>query len=238
MKRIINTLSEKWPEYLIEAVVIVASILGAYALDNWNENRKLQDASDVHLQVLVQEMKADLNELKTLSTHMDVSLNAAQNLLTQFKTIRPLDSNSSNYLVSLVLEHTFSPKMTGFMALESIGGLSLLEEGLQQKIREYYALTDKISAREDISNSFIRDKYEALLFDQYPHLWDKSNTFYYTKKLFEDDLRPPFQIDENRILNDRTLEVLVVARQYQTQSQLGLYAKGVESLEEILNLLD
>ena len=66
MKRILTAINEKWPEYLIEAVVIVASIIGAYSLDNWNQNRlDYNRAIDYHRRIVENlDQLIELNQMR------------------------------------------------------------------------------------------------------------------------------------------------------------------------------
>lgn len=56
LKRILQTLSEKWPEFLLEILVIMVGILGAYALNDWSHRR---DKAETEYQIL-SEIKSNL----------------------------------------------------------------------------------------------------------------------------------------------------------------------------------
>ena len=58
MNKILKTLKKKWAEYLLETMVIMIGILGAFGLNNWKEN---QQEKDEELYIL-REFERDLKE--------------------------------------------------------------------------------------------------------------------------------------------------------------------------------
>jgi hypothetical protein len=74
MKKIIETLKHKWPEFLLEILVIVIGILGAYTLNNWNEHRKDKVVETKALHDLLQEFKTNKTILDTHFGNLFISI--------------------------------------------------------------------------------------------------------------------------------------------------------------------
>lgn len=107
MKRILTTLSEKWPEYLLEILVITIGILGAFTLNNWNENRKARAFEQKMLGELIIGLNRDISDLEW-NRSMNTKASASQSRILQWMDgeIEYYDSlcydfGKSNYWMSL-----------------------------------------------------------------------------------------------------------------------------------------
>ena len=59
MKKIVNHLKENWIKYGFETFVIIVGILGAFALNNWNESRKASRVEKEHLINIYESLQRD-----------------------------------------------------------------------------------------------------------------------------------------------------------------------------------
>ena len=77
MKKILSHLAQDWYKYLFELIVITAGVMGAFALNNWND-KQIERREEVLL------LKNVLDDLKADSIHYEACL---QELVLQIEVV-------------------------------------------------------------------------------------------------------------------------------------------------------
>lgn len=75
------TLRHRWPEYLLEMVVIVLSISLSFALDQWKERRREAELEQLYLKTLAGNLASDIDKLHEVIPETRLVLRKAQALL-------------------------------------------------------------------------------------------------------------------------------------------------------------
>lgn len=159
MRKILETLKRKWAEYLLEIIVIMIGIMGAFMLNNWNEGRK---ADVIELEVingLKDDIEKDITNLEIMIPFDSMIVESNKKLIQILKDPYSEYDESLDTLFGWINRFAyFYPQRMAYETLRSKGLETLNNKNLRSSIVnlydfEYDVLTFFIEIKKDIYNN-------------------------------------------------------------------------------------
>ncbi len=134
MKRLFTILYQKWPEYLIEILVIIIGILAAFTLNNWNDVRNTRKQENVLLSNFLEDVKLDSHALNSYQNRIATQSILNQKLFLVSKGNKPIHEIENLNIIRWNMN-------IGHIAYSNNPEIAtnLSSETIRKAIREYYS---------------------------------------------------------------------------------------------------
>ena len=166
MGKIFHLLKADWYKYLLEILVITFGILGAYALNNWNEYRKDREREDAILKQLQTEFQSNLDQLDEKIGIRDRMFKAAMSMLGYIDRPEDRRLDSINYHLAWTIPYaTFDPIIND---LASSGSLRIIEsDSLKQLLSFWTSEIVQVTESEDVWTNLRNNQYVPFVIKHY-----------------------------------------------------------------------
>jgi hypothetical protein len=229
MKRIFSTFKDKWPEYLLEILVLIIGIYGAFELENWNENRQRKAEEKVIVESLLSDFKANQMLIQEgIRDHEDNLLYcvAVGRLLGQDPT--PANKKLIDSLIYYSAEYTSLELISS--TIESVASgdqLSLIQnEKLKKELVEYPRYLGLYKEREMLVRSIVVDMIR-------PNL-EK----YVSMAMWLDEVDDLFETNYDGLFRDMEISNNYINRWYQIKGCLARLRSLEKANAEIITILE
>lgn len=156
MKKIAATLGQKWPEYVLEVLVITVGIVGAFALNNWNEDRKSRSEEIKILREILANLQEDQANLLDAEAQLANSVKSIE-FLTRSK-LRALHDDTLAYRLALIINfYKYHPIDNAYETLKA-SSVTIGNPDLRNAVSRYYEYEQNRtqSGLLDVENQFHR----------------------------------------------------------------------------------
>lgn len=142
MKKIFYYLREKWHVYLIEMLVIIFSILMAFWLNNWSEDKRERSLEKQYITSLLEDLNADVESLEAAMLFASWQDSCAARIIHVLLDKKATVEDTTGFLEDFQYAGYlgfFDPHSSTFDDLKSTGNIRLLHNlKLKKKLNAYY----------------------------------------------------------------------------------------------------
>ena len=135
MKRIFQTLAQKWPEFLLEILVISIGILVAFGLNNWNQNRKDLIKEALIIEEINYEFRANQKQYADIKQSHWSSYQSAKWMIENYKQFDAISLDTLGLHVKRTLSApTFDPSQSSIEGLISTQSFDIIRNKELKKL--------------------------------------------------------------------------------------------------------
>ena len=160
--RLLRTLKKKWPEYLLEIIVLIIGIYGAFELDNWNEQRKEDLLEQSYYCRLLEDVLQDETKLIEVREQTVLGNAYSNKMIAELQKPSPNQKIVAISLLRAITCYTgyHQASMSAIEDIKSSGKLNILRDiELKNELTYYYAQFDKVLQNLNNNNQSMDQKF-------------------------------------------------------------------------------
>lgn len=239
MKRILITLSQKWPEYLLEILVLVIGIYGAFALDRWGENKVRKNIEIEILKGCQEELLTDMQDIELNISELNQSLQSIDHIISAIAKDQPYHDSMAFHFNYTLLPMHFVHSTSSFETLKSKGLDIIRNDTLRaQLIKLYDSQYDFFLQGEAEELDYVHHNIKYLLPGRFEAGWN-----FGAYSTFRGEMVP---VDFETLKQDSEYLYFIRTQRNRTASFLGYFYLNLKnsvqamlaSLEKELNRID
>lgn len=224
MKKLFHTLKQKWPEYTFEIIVITIGVLGAFALNNWNDSRNNRIAEQQILKTLKSNFESNRAQILDNISETKELVSGVEGILSVFR----MSNNEIQKLNTDSIERrmgghaTFHPSDGGLNNLLQSGRLNIMEsDSLKNRLTDWPYAVEDVTEDEVYLANYVRDQLltDLVKYRSFTH-------------------NPKFKINKTALYNDQIMENKYVFVYTLATYQLTIYQELEKEINVILRLIE
>lgn len=138
--KVLQLIREKWPEYVLEVVVIIFSITISFAFDEWKDERHKRELEQTYLKGLYSDIQTDISQLGEVIAETKQVVQIATKLTTVTPQSPTIDYHQFVSDVRFIFKRPrFVAEDATFSDLKSTGNMQVISKfPLKQALFDYY----------------------------------------------------------------------------------------------------